>query len=212
MSARLSGVSALGDVISPTADLNSDRLMQQLAYTESLNRRVKKNAAPYIAMNTPWPGPIYANPDPPQWPDDLCDFDGDHGRNDDTSKQFPSFSGGTDFDIVNVACNRLTLDGRRQICGDHTLSDACPPGCNCARQVDVHERHCRPWSDMEKCIFVDKFMQYPKNFCKIAAYLTYRSTSDCIRFYYDSKKVINFKALLKEFDNRKKSSDIGEKN
>ena len=205
VSARLSGVPALSDVISPTADLNSDRLMQQLAHTESLNRRVKKNAAPYVAMNTPWPGPIYANPDPPQWPADLCDFDGDDAN---TKKEFPLYSSGTDFDIINVACNRLTIDGRRQICGDHTLNDVCPPGCNCARQVDVQERHCRPWSDMEKCIFIDKFMQYPKNFSKIAAYLTYRSTSDCIRFYYDSKKVINFKALLKEFDNRKKHVKI----
>jgi len=84
------------------------------------------------------------------------------------------------------------------------------------------------WSDMEKVIFVDKFIQarpahpltahtlsytphahtlpfssrpfqhtlpptssglrqYPKNFSKIASFLTNRSVQDCVRFYYDSK-------------------------
>ena len=40
---------------------------------------------------------------------------------------------------------------------------------------------------MEKVIFLDKFMQFPKNFSKIASFLTNRSTKDCVRFYYDSK-------------------------
>lgn len=40
---------------------------------------------------------------------------------------------------------------------------------------------------MEKAIFLDKFMQFPKNFSKIASFLTNRSTKDCVRFYYDSK-------------------------
>ena len=40
---------------------------------------------------------------------------------------------------------------------------------------------------MEKVIFVDKFLQFPKNFSKIASFLTNRSTKDCVRFYYDSK-------------------------
>ena len=45
----------------------------------------------------------------------------------------------------------------------------------------------RVWTDMEKVIFVDKFLQFPKNFSKIASFLTNRSTKDCVRFYYDSK-------------------------
>ena len=40
---------------------------------------------------------------------------------------------------------------------------------------------------MEKVIFVDKFILFPKNFSKIASFLINRSTKDCVRFYYDSK-------------------------
>ena len=57
---------------------------------------------------------------------------------------------------------------------------------------------------MEKVIFVDKFLQFPKNFSRIASFLTNRSTKDCIKFYYDSKTVINYKALLKECDSRRR--------
>jgi hypothetical protein len=57
---------------------------------------------------------------------------------------------------------------------------------------------------MEKCIFIDKFVQFPKNFHKIASFLRNRTTQDCVRFYYDSKAVVPYKALLRESDNRKK--------
>ena len=61
---------------------------------------------------------------------------------------------------------------------------------------------------MEKVIFVDKFIQYPKNFSKIASFLTNRSVQDCVRFYYDSKAAIPYKALLREADNRKRHTRI----
>ena len=48
---------------------------------------------------------------------------------------------------------------------------------------------------MEKVIFLDKFMQFPKNFSKIASFLTNRSTKDCVRFYYDSKAGKNMTKL-----------------
>ena len=48
---------------------------------------------------------------------------------------------------------------------------------------------------MEKVIFLDKFMQFPKNFSKIASFLTNRSTKDCVRFYYDSKAGKNMVTL-----------------
>ena len=51
---------------------------------------------------------------------------------------------------------------------------------------------------------MDKFIQYPKNFSKIASFLKNRTVQDCVRFYYDSKAVIPYKALLREADNRKK--------
>jgi nuclear receptor co-repressor 1 len=202
-SARLSGVSASPFGLSDVAGISSDPLMQQLAYTENLNRRIKKGAAPTVEMNTPWPGPDFKAPAVPVWPEEVCDFEPDEVL-ESTDATYPKCPEGSSFDLFDVTGSRLTVDGRRQTCSTLPLSIECPPGCNCARQVDYSERRCRPWSDIEKCIFVDKFMQYPKNFSKIAAYLTHRSTGDCIKFYYDSKAVIPFKALLKEADNRRK--------
>ena len=48
--------------------------------------------------------------------------------------------------------------------------------------------HINPWSDIEKCIFLDRFLQHPKDFKKIASFLKNKSTRDCVAFYYDSKQ------------------------
>jgi hypothetical protein len=40
--------------------------------------------------------------------------------------------------------------------------------------TDNQRRYERVWSDMEKVIFIDKFLQFPKNFSKIASYITNR--------------------------------------
>ena len=106
--------------------------------------------------------------------------------------------------VVDLNGCRLTLDGQRQRCSQIPTGVPCPAGCNCAKQVDKLERVSRVWTDMEKCIFVDKFMQYPKNFHKISSFLVNRTTRECIQFYYDSKAVIPYKSLLREFDNRKR--------
>jgi hypothetical protein len=50
-----------------------------------------------------------------------------------------------------------------------------------------------PWTDLEKCVFLDKFLQFPKNFGKVATFLTHKTAKDCVRFYYDSKKDIDYK-------------------
>jgi hypothetical protein len=54
-------------------------------------------------------------------------------------------------------------------------------------------RHVNPWSDLEKCVFVDKFLQYPKNFAKISLFLARKDARECVRFYYDSKKDVDYK-------------------
>jgi hypothetical protein len=58
---------------------------------------------------------------------------------------------------------------------------------------------------VEKCIFIDKFLQFPKNFPKISSFLANRDTKDCIKFYYDSKARMQFKSLLREFDHRRRN-------
>ena len=65
-------------------------------------------------------------------------------------------------------------------------------------------RHVNIWSDMEKCIFLDRFLHHPKDFRKIASFLKRKSTKDCVQFYYDSKKTVPYKHALKEFIQRKK--------
>jgi hypothetical protein len=61
-----------------------------------------------------------------------------------------------------------------------------------------------PWSDMEKCIFFDRFLQHPKDFRKIASFLKNKNTHDCIAFYYNSKQSVPYKAALREHQMRKK--------
>ena len=66
-----------------------------------------------------------------------------------------------------------------------------------------------PWSDIEKCIFLDRFTQYPKNFKKIGSFLRNKTTSDCVEFYYNSKKFVNYKLLLREYSARRRLREFG---
>lgn len=52
------------------------------------------------------------------------------------------------------------------------------------------------WSDAEQRTFIQKFLIYSKSFHKIAAYLPFKSTSDCVRFYYKNKRKLQLNALL----------------
>lgn len=54
------------------------------------------------------------------------------------------------------------------------------------------------WTDAEKEIFSDKFLQSPKNFGMIAQYLERKTVSDCVQYYYLSKKTVNYKQLLRK--------------
>eukprot|EP00980_Cylindrotheca_fusiformis_P021490 scaffold8353_cov138-Cylindrotheca_fusiformis.AAC.21 len=60
------------------------------------------------------------------------------------------------------------------------------------------------WTDMEKCIFLDRFLQFPKDFRRIATFLRNKTTKDCIGFYYDSKQAVPYKGALKEHMMRRK--------
>ncbi len=78
-----------------------------------------------------------------------------------------------------------------------------------AQKVDVveQEKLCameNMWTDTEKCIFLDRFLQHPKDFRKIASFLRNKTTRDCIKFYYDSKQTVSYKGALKEHIMRRK--------
>ncbi|KAK9815578.1 hypothetical protein WJX72_006161 [[Myrmecia] bisecta] len=60
------------------------------------------------------------------------------------------------------------------------------------------EAASRPWSTEEKRIFMDRFLQFPKDFRKIADGLPHRSVGDCIVLYYKIQKLDEFAAVRRK--------------
>ncbi|XP_071179529.1 nuclear receptor corepressor 1-like isoform X3 [Mytilus edulis] len=54
------------------------------------------------------------------------------------------------------------------------------------------------WTPEEKRIFKERYLQHPKNFPAIASYLEKKSVSNCIEFYYQTKKDENYKTLIRK--------------
>ncbi|XP_044739658.1 uncharacterized protein LOC123301011 isoform X2 [Chrysoperla carnea] len=62
------------------------------------------------------------------------------------------------------------------------------------------------WTNSEKEIFKEKYLQHPKNFGLIASFLDRKSVQDCVQHYYLSKKTENYKQLLRKSRQRTRSS------
>ena len=87
-----------------------------------------------------------------------------------------------------------------------SVDQPCPAHCNCPYQVNEESKHVRPWTDMEKFIFLNGFFNRPKvvslpscneDFRYIASTLTNRSVQDVIDFYYMNKRGMYVKLLLR---------------
>lgn len=80
-------------------------------------------------------------------------------------------------------------------------------GYLCAESV-VHYNGSVVWTEAEQRIFIDKFMAFPKNFRKIASYLPFKKTADCIAFYYRNKKILKLKQMRKMAASEANSSKV----
>eukprot|EP00941_MAST-03F_sp_MAST-3F-sp1_P004851 g4851.t1 len=90
-------------------------------------------------------------------------------------------------------------------CFGCALRAPCPKDCNCPVQQEINQQQSNPWADIEKAIFIDKFLQHPKQFGMISKFLINKSTKDCVAFYYKSKTKIPYKELLREQQHRRKA-------
>ena len=62
------------------------------------------------------------------------------------------------------------------------------------------------WTPFEKEYFREKYLQHPKNFPMIASYLERKTVSDCVQYYYKSKKTENYKRLLRKTRQRHRTT------
>lgn len=67
-------------------------------------------------------------------------------------------------------------------------------------------RNINPWTRIERLMFLEKFLIYGKNFRKISQFFEHKSCEDVVRFYFDNKKPLKLKQLLKDQGSRKKGA------
>lgn len=59
------------------------------------------------------------------------------------------------------------------------------------------------WTEAEKAIYKEKFLQHPKNFVAISSFLERKSPADCVLYYYMSKKAECYKQQLKRANKKR---------
>ncbi|KAG8223441.1 hypothetical protein J437_LFUL008521 [Ladona fulva] len=67
------------------------------------------------------------------------------------------------------------------------------------------------WTDQEREIFREKYLQHPKNFGLVASYLERKSVCDCVQHYYLSKKTEGYRQLLRKSRQRARASRNAQK-
>ncbi|BFZ19004.1 hypothetical protein BsWGS_22044 [Bradybaena similaris] len=73
--------------------------------------------------------------------------------------------------------------------------------------LEVHkeaQNHTARWTEHERQVFKEKYLQNPKNFVVIASFLPQKSVPDCVQFYYLTKKSENYKQMLRKQNMKRK--------
>jgi hypothetical protein len=66
------------------------------------------------------------------------------------------------------------------------------------------------WTEEERAMFLRRYLAYPKQFGRISDGLPEKSASDCVLYYYRTKKMVDYKGMLasRRGDKKKKSLPI----
>lgn len=67
-------------------------------------------------------------------------------------------------------------------------------------------RNINPWTRVERLMFLDKLLQHGKNFRKISQSFEHKGCEDVVRFYFDNKKHLKLRQLVKDTTIRKKGA------
>ncbi|KAJ1909887.1 DNA-binding protein snt1 [Tieghemiomyces parasiticus] len=63
-------------------------------------------------------------------------------------------------------------------------------------KAPLAETSAGPWTHTESDVFIRKYLTYPKRFGKIARFVGSKTVTQCVLFYYRTKKHFHFKFLL----------------
>ncbi|XP_068667872.1 uncharacterized protein [Aristolochia californica] len=69
--------------------------------------------------------------------------------------------------------------------------------------VEKERALINPWTPEEKEVFMEMLATFGKDFAKIASFLSYKTTADCIEFYYKNHKSESFDKIKKRLELRK---------
>ncbi|VDM03494.1 unnamed protein product [Schistocephalus solidus] len=82
---------------------------------------------------------------------------------------------------------------------------------NDPKSEHVSAQNLDRWSERDKAVFKERFLATPKNFTSIASYVG-KPVSECVHYYYLSKKTEGYKALVKKHTSRRSRTRPSDKN
>lgn len=72
------------------------------------------------------------------------------------------------------------------------------------RAVHEERRLVSVWTEEEKELFLEKYLEYPKNFRRIASFFDNRSTNEVIAYYYQNKRELKLKRRVRQLAAKRK--------